>query len=195
MTDAPQQSRAAGSDPAGLVTEKLIAAAAEAGLAAAKGGDIGGIATDIAGAAAEQGRQLLSSARSQATGFADARKNDAAQSIADLANSLRDSGGHFDDRPNIQSFVGSAAEGLEQLADGIRQRSFAEIYADVESFARARPLAVGAATVAAGFLLARFIKSSSLDLAAEASELRRKAESAGKSAVHAAKHAASTTAA
>lgn len=194
MTDASQSSRDA-AEPAELVSEKLISAAAAAGLAAAQGGDIKGVATDIAGAAAEQGRQFLASARSQATGFADDRKNDAAQSIADLASSLRQSGQTFGDRPNIQSFVGSAAEGLEQLADGIRQRSFAEIYADVETFARARPVAVGVATVAAGFLLARFIKSSSQELVAEAEAIRTKAASAAKSRAAAARHAASSVSA
>lgn len=194
MTDASQSSRDA-AEPAELVSEKLISAAAAAGLAAAQGGDIKGVATDIAGAAAEQGRQFLASARSQATGFADDRKNDAAQSIADLASSLRESGQTFGDRPHIQSFVGSAAEGLEQLADGIRQRSFAEIYADVETFARARPLAVGVATVAAGFLLARFIKSTSQELVAEAEAIRTKAASAAKSKAAAARHSASSVSA
>ncbi len=190
MTDASQSSRDA-AEPAELVSEKLIAAAAAAGLAAAQGGDIKGVATDIAGAAAEHGRQFLASARSQATGFADDRKNDAAQSISDIASSLRESGQTFGDRPNIQSFVGSAAEGLEQFAEGIRQRSFAEIYADVETFARARPVAVGVATVAAGFLLARFIKSTSQELVAEAESIRTKAASAAKSKAAAARHSVS----
>ena len=194
MTDASHSSRDT-AEPAELVSEKLISAAAAAGLAAAQGGDIKGVATDIAGAAAEQGRQFLASARSQATGFADDRKNDAAQSIADLASSLRESGQTFGDRPNIQSFVGSAAEGLEQLAEGIRQRSFAEIYADVETFARARPVAVGVATVAAGFLLARFIKSTSQELVAEAEAIRTKATAAAKSKAAAARHAASSVSA
>lgn len=131
--------------------------------------ELTGLASDIASTAVNHGKQILDAARGQATGFLDQRKNDTAQSISDLASSLRDSGKTFEDRPNILSFMGSAADGLEQLADGIRDRSFAEIYADAEDFARRKPLVLGAATIAAGFLLARFIKSSADELAHTAS--------------------------
>lgn len=131
--------------------------------------ELTGLASDIASTAVSHGKQLLETARGQATGFIDQRKNETAQSISDLASSLRDSGKTFEDRPNILAFMGSAADGLEQLADGIRDRSFAEIYAEAEDFARRKPLVVGAATIAAGFLLARFIKSSADELAETAS--------------------------
>ena len=122
--------------------------------------DLATAASGLASTAIEQGKTLISSARGQATGFADARKDDAAQTVEDLANSLRGTGEQFDGRPNIQAFVGSAADGLDQLASTIRDRSFAELYGEFEGYARARPVMVGAAAVATGFLLARFIKSS-----------------------------------
>lgn len=131
--------------------------------------ELTGLASDIASTAVSHGKQLLETARGQATGFIDQRKNETAQSISDLASSLRDSGKTFEDRPNILAFMGSAADGLEQLAGGIRDRSFAEIYAEAEDFARRKPLVLGAATIAAGFLLARFIKSSADELAETAS--------------------------
>lgn len=131
--------------------------------------ELTGLASDIASTAVSHGKQLLETARGQATGFIDQRKNETAQSISDLASSLRDSGKTFEDRPNILAFMGSAADGLEQLAGGIRERSFAEIYAEAEDFARRKPLVLGAATIAAGFLLARFIKSSADELAETAS--------------------------
>lgn len=131
--------------------------------------ELTGLASDIASTAVSHGKQLLETARGQATGFIDQRKNETAQSISDLASSLRDSGKTFEDRPNILAFMGSAADGLEQLAGGIRDRSFAEIYAEAEDFARRKPLVVGAATIAAGFILARFIKSSADELAETAS--------------------------
>lgn len=139
-------------------------------------GDLAGIASgmagDIAGAAVAQGRQLLETARGQATSFADERKNSAAQSISDLAGSLRDTGKTFEDRPNIASFVGSAADGLEQLAGGIRDRSFADLYGEVETYARRQPVTVAAVALVAGFLAARFIKSSADELS-EANAARR----------------------
>jgi hypothetical protein len=130
---------------------------------------LAGAATDLAGAALDQGRQILGTAREQATGFADRQKDQAAQSVADLATSLRGTGDTFEGRPNIQAFVGSAADGLEALADSIRERSFIELYGEAERFARERPVAVGAGAVVAGFLLARFIKSSAEGLSAATS--------------------------
>lgn len=114
----------------------------------------------MAGAAVEQGRHFLDSAKAQATSYVDKRKDDAAQSVSDLAHSLRDTLKQFDDRPNIRAFADSAAEGLEQLAETIRSRSFNEIFGDVEQVMRRRPGTVAAATLVAGFLTARFIKSS-----------------------------------
>jgi len=115
---------------------------------------------EIAGVAVERGRHFLDSARDQATIYVDQRKDAVAQSVADLATSLRESTTSFEDRPNIRAFVDSAAEGLDQLADSIRERSFADIFNEVEDVVRQRPAVVAAVSVALGFLTARFIKSS-----------------------------------
>lgn len=123
-------------------------------------GDIKDDVGQIAGAAVEQGRHFLDSAKTQATSFVDQRKDDAAQSVSDLAKTLRDTLKQFEDRPNIRAFADSAAEGLDQLAETIRSRSFNEIFGDVEQAMRRRPAAVAAASLVAGFLTARFIKSS-----------------------------------
>ncbi len=133
----------------------------------------------MAGAAVEQGRHFLDSARLQATTYVDRRKDDAAQSVADLAQSLREACRQFDDRPNIQAFVDSAAAGLEQLADNIRGRSFGEILTDVEEVVRRRPMTVAATTFAAGFLAARFIKSSAEGIRQAEMRRRRDATATG----------------
>ena len=116
--------------------------------------------TDIAGVAVERGRHFLDSARDQATVYVDRRKDDVAQSVADFATSLRESTSSFEDRPNIRAFVDSAAEGLDQLAGSIRQRSFADIFNQAEDIVRQRPGAVAAVTLVIGFAAARFIKAS-----------------------------------
>lgn len=123
---------------------------------------------DIAGVAVERGRSFIYAARDQATDYADKRKSDLAQSVADFANSLRESTNSFEDRPNIRAVVDSAAEGLDHLADSIRERSFGEIFTDVEDIMRQRPTAVAAVSLAVGFLAARFIKSTAADLRDEA---------------------------
>ena len=120
-------------------------------------GDVG----EMTGAAMEQGRHILDSAREQATGYVDQRKDTVAQAMVDLANTIRESGSAFEDRPSIHAVVESAAGGLEQLADNIKAQSVADIFGSVEEMVRRRPAAAAVATMAAGFLLARFVKASS----------------------------------
>lgn len=128
--------------------------------------------TDIAGVAAERGRHFVDNAREQAVGYVDTRKEAVAQSVADVASALREATRPLDDRPQIKAFVDSAAEGLEDLADSIRERSIAEIYSDVEEVMRRRPAVVAAASLVAGFFIARFIKSSAEDLRFEEARAR-----------------------
>ncbi len=119
---------------------------------------------DMAGAAVERGRFFIESAREQASDYAGRRKDDIAQSVSDFATSLRESTHSFDERPNIRAVVDSAAEGLEQLADSIRERTFSDIFNDFEEVVRQRPATVAAVSVAVGFLAARFLKSTAEDL-------------------------------
>ncbi|QRM30570.1 hypothetical protein [Microvirga sp. VF16] len=123
-------------------------------------GDVG----DLAGAAVERSRYFIDSAREQATDYVDRRKDDVAQSVADFATSLRESTRSFDERPNIRAVVDTAAEGLEHLADSIRERTFADFFNEFEDVVRRRPATVAAVSVAVGFLAARFIKSTAEDL-------------------------------
>lgn len=173
---------------AGAATERLggkVADAADRVESRAKDGDLGGIVDEVKGtagelkdAAVEQGRHFFESAKGQATGFADQRKDDVAQSVSDIAASLRETGKQFDERPNIRAFVGGAADGLDQLAVGLRERSFADIYADVEDYARRSPLTVGAVAAVVGFMVARLVKASSDDLAESGATARASARRA-----------------
>ena len=123
-------------------------------------GDVG----DIADAAVERSRYFIDTAREQATDYVDRRKDDIAQSVADFATTLRESTHSFDERPNIRAVVDTAAEGLEQLAGSIRERTFADFFNEFEGVVRRRPATVAAVSVAVGFLAARFIKSTAEDL-------------------------------
>lgn len=130
--------------------------------------------SDIAGVAVERGRYFIDSAREQATGYVDLRKEAAAQSVADVANALREVTRTLEDRPQIRAFVDSAAQGLEGLAGSIRERDVAEIYSDIEDVLRRRPAVVAAASLVAGFFIARFIKSSAEDVRLEEARRRRR---------------------
>jgi hypothetical protein len=134
---------------------------------------------EMAGAAAERGRHFLDSAREQATTYVDGRKDAVAQSIQDLAHSLRESCRAFEERPNIRAFVDSAAEGLDQLAGSVRARSFADIFNEAEALFRRRPMAMVAVTTLTGLLMARFIKSSA-DGLRDHDQQQRRGDGAGR---------------
>ncbi|MGA0599003.1 hypothetical protein [Enterovirga sp. CN4-39] len=181
MAEAGQTSRTvAGNTGTPGATIGTTGAGPGTGAKQAEPGDLKTIASDVASeiahTAAEQSRGLLQAARGTATGFVDQRKDTAAQSIADLASSLRETGNTFEEQPSLKAFVGSAADGLDQLATGLKERSFADIYADVEALARRQPITFGAGAAIAGFLLARFIKSSAEELS-EANAARARARS------------------
>ncbi|MCJ2011444.1 hypothetical protein [Methylobacterium sp. J-076] len=115
---------------------------------------------NLAGVAAEQGRGLLDAARLQAQDYVERRKGEAAQSVQDLARSLRGSGRDMSDKPHVRAFFDSAADGLEQLGTSIERRSLSDFYGEAESIARRAPVAVAVGTFMVGLLAARFIKSS-----------------------------------
>lgn len=114
----------------------------------------------IADTASAEARKLSDTAKREATTFADRRKNSVAQSVSDIADSIRETGEGFGDKPNIHAFTKAAADGLEDLSEQISQKSFGELYTDAERFARARPMVVAAGAAAIGLLAARFLKSS-----------------------------------
>ena len=135
-------------------------AGAEGARAKAEWRGLKGDVDNLADVAAEQGRGLLDAARMQAQDYIEQRKGEAAQSVQDLARSLRGSGRDMSDKPHVRAFFDSAADGLEQLGSSIERRSLNDFYGEAESFARRAPVAVAVGTFMVGLLAARFIKSS-----------------------------------
>ncbi|MGO4707134.1 hypothetical protein AB4072_15320 [Microvirga sp. 2MCAF38] len=120
--------------------------------------------THLAQEARAQGRHFVDAAREQAADYAEERKDGIANSVSNLANTLREATQTFDDRPNIRAIVDSAAEGLDQLADAIQERQISEIVTSIEGVMRRHPVPVAALSIGLGFLAARFIKSTARDL-------------------------------
>jgi hypothetical protein len=63
--------------------------------------------------------------------------------------------------PQIAGFVREAAQTVERLTDGLRERSLSEIAASVSNFARREPAAFFGGAVLTGFILARLTKHGS----------------------------------
>ncbi len=148
--------------PQGAAGESLGSGAtgSEGARAKAEWRGLKGDVDNLADVAAEQGRGLLDAARLQAQDYIEQRKGEAAQSVQDLARSLRGSGRDMADKPHVRAFFDSAADGLESLGTSIERRSLSDFYGEAEAIARRAPVAVAVGTFMVGLLAARFIKSS-----------------------------------
>jgi hypothetical protein len=113
--------------------------------------------------AKEQTRALWQDAKEGARSMLDQHKHSAASGICDLADALRKSARNLssNEQATVARFAQSAADGLDQLSGAIERRDLDGWVREAEAFARRRPVAFFGAAVAAGFLAARFLKSSS----------------------------------
>lgn len=104
----------------------------------------------------------LGQARSMVRDAAEQQKHRAAEGIQEFARSLHDMAGSLDQQHRDLSarYTHAAAEQLERAARGLEQRSMGDMLGEVEHLARRQPALFIGGAFAAGFLLARFVKSS-----------------------------------
>lgn len=110
----------------------------------------------------EAGR-LTQAARSRTLSYVEERKMRIADNINGMADAARNAAQQFDEHgsPAVAEYIQRAAAGLEQFSDTMRSRDVSALVEDVEGFARRQPAVFIGASVALGFLLTRFLKSSS----------------------------------
>lgn len=132
----------------------------------------GGEASDFAAAATDKVREAAGQARDQAgrivdqirehaEEFANDKKAAAADQISGLASALRKTAEELDSSDfGFGGYVGRAASSLDGLSDTIRERDFGSLVGEVEAVAKQYPAMFLGATVVAGFVLARFLKTS-----------------------------------
>ncbi|MDQ2687165.1 MAG: hypothetical protein M3Y28_04785 [Armatimonadota bacterium] len=121
--------------------------------------------------AVQQGQQLATRAwdtgRSQFKTLLTAQKDGVATRLDDVAKMLQQSGSQL--REQGQAGGGQIAERLAdrvaQISTTVHDKEIEEIIADTEDFARARPAVFLSVVGLLGFILARFLKSSSHGLA------------------------------
>ena len=113
--------------------------------------------------AQEQTRALWQDAKESARSMLDEHKHSAASGICDIAEALRTSARNLSgkDQTTVARLARGAADGLDQLSGAIERRDLDGWVREAEALARRRPVAFFGAAVAAGFLAARFLKSSS----------------------------------
>jgi ElaB/YqjD/DUF883 family membrane-anchored ribosome-binding protein len=110
----------------------------------------------------EAGR-LTQAARSRTFSFVEERKMRMADNINGIAEVAHNAAQQFDQHgnPAVAEYIERAASGLEHFSDSMRNRDISSLVDDVEGFARRQPAVFIGASVAIGFLLTRFLKSSS----------------------------------
>jgi ElaB/YqjD/DUF883 family membrane-anchored ribosome-binding protein len=113
-------------------------------------------------AKSEAGR-LTQAARSRTMSYLEERKSLLAENVGGMASAARSAAEQFDEHGNraVADYIQRAADGLERFSDAVRHRDVSSLMGDAEDFARRQPAVFIGAGVAVGFMLARFLRSSS----------------------------------
>jgi hypothetical protein len=125
--------------------------------------------SDIAQQATERVRDQAShatgQAQEQAQAFLSEQKEVAAEHISGVAKVLHDTVDQLRQRSPgaVTDYAERAADGLDSVADALREQDLRTLVGQVEGFARRQPVLFLAGSVAIGFALARFLKSSNRD--------------------------------
>jgi hypothetical protein len=127
-----------------------------------------GVAEDVTRQVKEQASNLSEVAKDAASGAgnklrsaAEDQKNAGADFVTGIAAAVRRAAGEFDNQiPQAGEYIRRAADQIDSTSDAIRQRNLSELVDGVQDFARRQPTAFLGATVLAGFVAIRFLKSS-----------------------------------
>lgn len=104
---------------------------------------------------------LLDEARDSAQATLNEKKDVAADQLHDVAGALRDAAAQRRSGEDpLLGLTASAADGLDRLSGALRNKDVGMMMRDMESFARAQPVAFFGLALATGFLAVRFLKAS-----------------------------------
>jgi hypothetical protein len=125
-------------------------------------GELGQQARAVVDDVKREARDAAEHAKHAARATAASQKDAAADRMGGYAHALNSASDDLRDRGQdlAANYVHQAAGGLEHAANVIRERDVDQLLGTVEDFARRQPVAFLGAAVAAGFGLARLMKSS-----------------------------------
>lgn len=91
------------------------------------------------------------------------QKTRAASQLEQVAGALRQTSRELstNDQSNIAQYADVAAEQVERVSGYLKEREFGELWRDIQTVAQRQPELFVAGALAAGFLVGRFLKSSS----------------------------------
>jgi hypothetical protein len=114
-------------------------------------------------AVSEAVTETMDEARNQVTATLADQKTRAADQLSDVAHALRRTGEELNsqEHPTIAQFADAAAEQVERFSGYLKQGDLGDLWQDVRNVAQRQPELFVAGALAAGFLVGRFLKSSS----------------------------------
>jgi len=112
--------------------------------------------------------EVMDQARAEVRSRVDDQKSSAADTLDEVARTVRSSGQHMRQEangqgvaPKIAEVADSAADAVQHVSQYLRDTNVDEMVGQVEGFARHQPAVFLGSAFALGFLAARFLKSSS----------------------------------
>jgi ElaB/YqjD/DUF883 family membrane-anchored ribosome-binding protein len=124
---------------------------------------VGGIVSDTVGEVKSAASNVVGQTTQEAQAAIDQQKERTADRIENVASALRQTGAQLEaqDQAAIAQYTDAAAEQLERFSEFLKNRNASELWQEVDRFARRQPELFVAGALAGGFLLGRFLKSSS----------------------------------
>jgi len=108
-----------------------------------------------------QGSELVGAARARAQGLAEEQKAFGADQIDGIARAATKAADELEQAsPQLARYVRDAASAADNFSSSLRDRSVGDLLQSVTNFARREPVMFFGLTVAAGFALSRFLRSS-----------------------------------
>ncbi len=128
----------------------------------AVGSDIGSAAEWSGSRIQEQGGRITSRARTKLNSVIANKKGKAAESIGAVSSAFRTVSQHLRDQnqETIAGYAEKAAANVDRFSGYLQQHDAEDIINEAEDFVRRRPVLVIGSVIAAGFLMARFLRSS-----------------------------------
>jgi hypothetical protein len=132
------------------------------------------IASEAGTRARDQAARAAGQVQDQAQAFLSEQKEVAADHIEGVAKVLHETVGQLRQKSPgaVTDYAERAVEGLDSVANALRERDMRDLVGQVEDFARRQPVLFIAGSVAIGFALARFLKSSGSGSYGQASDSR-----------------------
>lgn len=125
------------------------------------GGTLGRMGSEAADHAMEVGRETLGGAQGRIRGLLEQQTGRAADQLGSVAAALHKAADELSRENSVAAqYAVQAAERVDDMADMLRNATMDDMLHRVEGFARRQPEMFLGAAFAAGFLAARFIKSS-----------------------------------